>query len=160
MSMIVNGLRCPQCGLTEDTVVYRRSAGLPVCPDCGAARVTWWGHGKAPGVTGTLITDLGDGTILHGKEEHERYLAQQSAEHGRPMTFVKETRAEMKRRHEEIKARQAALRTWDPTETRARHDAAMAIRAEEDRKAQTRDENAATAHKRANERIAKEVQNA
>lgn len=45
MPVIHNGLRCPQCGLIEPSVYFPRG-NPPVCPDCGAQRVTWWGHGQ------------------------------------------------------------------------------------------------------------------
>lgn len=48
--MPINGLRCPQCELTEDDVFYSLAAGPPACPDCGGERTVWWGHGHAPGL--------------------------------------------------------------------------------------------------------------
>lgn len=46
MSLIHNGLRCPQCGRTDPSVFFPRG-NPPACPDCGSPRVTWWGHGHA-----------------------------------------------------------------------------------------------------------------
>lgn len=46
--MPLNGLRCLQCGATDEAIFYSLSDGPPACPDCEGERVVWWGHGYAP----------------------------------------------------------------------------------------------------------------
>lgn len=48
--MPLNGLRCLQCGATDEAVFYSLSDGPPACPACQGERVVWWGHGHAPGL--------------------------------------------------------------------------------------------------------------
>lgn len=42
MSFIVHDLFCKACDEFERSVLYRRSAGRPVCPTCGAERSIGW----------------------------------------------------------------------------------------------------------------------
>ena len=42
MSFIVHDFYCKKCEAFERSVLYRRSAGRPVCPECGSERSVAW----------------------------------------------------------------------------------------------------------------------
>ena len=74
MSWLINNLDCSGCGFFEEEVMYRRSEGVPDCPECGSTRqmsfrgLRYAVHGESYGSFGAV--DFG---ILGKAETKEQY---------------------------------------------------------------------------------------
>tara|TARA_R110002020_G_scaffold164181_1_gene350656 strand:+ start:4011 stop:4469 length:459 start_codon:yes stop_codon:yes gene_type:complete len=74
MSWLINNLDCNGCDFFEEEVMYRRSEGVPECPECGSDRqmsfrgLRYAVHGESYGSFGAV--DFG---ILGKAETKEQY---------------------------------------------------------------------------------------
>ena len=154
MSFIAPGLRCTGCGLIEDHVFYKRSAGPPACPVCTEKRVVDWSHKQFPGVKGEgyggfTPVDMGVLGYCDTKEKFDRAKSiiedrfpGQTMQIEHDTKTDKQTRADEKRHRTWLQRKQNGVDKQLMAETR---EANKALKRETERKALRLNKNAKAA---------------